>query len=99
MTLVFLVDGDNARVFFGVFFDYFGRVISGAVVDDDNFEILISLSSDRSEAFVEILGSVVDRNNDGDFRFGIDNSAFDGGRSFISMAGVSKDEFIVEEII
>ena len=46
LTLVFLMDGDDAGVFFGVLFDYFGRVIGGAVVDKDDFKILIGLGSD-----------------------------------------------------
>ena len=40
------MNGDYTGIFFGVFFDYFGRVISGAVVDEDDFEILIGLVDD-----------------------------------------------------
>ena len=40
------MNGDDTGIFFGVFFDYFGRVVGGAVVDEDDLEILIGLGSD-----------------------------------------------------
>lgn len=59
-------DGD-AGIFGCVFIGDATRRISGAVVDEDDLEIFISLLFDGIEAGGEVLGGVVDGYDDGDF--------------------------------
>ena len=43
---VFLVEDDDARVALGVFFDDVERMIGGAVVDTDDFEVFEGLGEE-----------------------------------------------------
>ena len=58
----------DARIGFGIVAGNLIRIVGGAVVNDDNFEILISLAEDRIEAGGEIFFSVIYWNDDGNER-------------------------------
>ena len=62
------MDDLNARVFFGKNVAELGAEVGGAVVDEDDFEILVSLSEDRVDATFKNLGDVVNRDDDRDER-------------------------------
>ncbi len=51
LAMIFLVDDFDTKVFFGIVIGNGIGIVSGAVVDKKNFEILMSLSEDRVEAF------------------------------------------------
>lgn len=57
-----LVENDYARVFGGEFLDDSQRIISGAVVDTDDFEFGEGLVDQASESRAQKLGSVVNWN-------------------------------------
>lgn len=43
---VFLMDKFDARIFFGVIFGDLIRIVGGAIIYEDDFEILVSLAND-----------------------------------------------------
>ncbi len=55
----------DAGIFFGVLIGNFARIISGAVIDEDDLEVLIGLINNRIETFFKIFGSIVDWNDYG----------------------------------
>lgn len=50
LTLVFLMDDFETGVFLGILVCDFARVVSRAVVDKEDFEILVGLGGDGIEA-------------------------------------------------
>ncbi len=67
--MVFLSDDFKAGVFLGVFFENSFGIVDRAIVNSDDFEILIGLVDDGIEAFRKIFGGVVDWDDDGNFNF------------------------------
>ena len=65
--MVCLMDDFDARIFFGVLIGDFVRIVGGAIVDKENFEILMSLSEDGIKTGRKILCYIVDWDNDGYF--------------------------------
>ena len=47
LASVFLANDFDARIFSGVLFDDVQGIVGGTVIDDDDFEILVSLVDDR----------------------------------------------------
>lgn len=57
----------DAGVFFGTFIGDGARVVGGAVIDKEDFEVVMSLGKDRIETGREVFGSIINWNNDGYF--------------------------------
>ena len=64
------MDNFDTVVFFGVFVGDFAGIISGAVIDKDDFKIAMSLSENGIETSWEIFFGIIDWNNNRDFGFG-----------------------------
>ena len=62
-----LIEIDNTGVFVGVGFGDFGGAVGGAVVDKDNFEIVVGLGEDAVETWSDIWDNVVEGDDDRDF--------------------------------
>ena len=65
LTLIFLSDDFDAGVFLGVLCDNCGGIVGGAIVNTNNFKILISLSENGIEAFWKVFGGIVNWNDNG----------------------------------
>ena len=60
----FVSKGNNSRVFFGIGFDNFPRIVGGSVVNDNKFKISKSLMENTLNSINQITTGVVDRHND-----------------------------------
>lgn len=60
------MDDDEPRVLLGVFVEDCSGAVGGAVIDSEDFEVLIRLRQKGVEAFTEVAIYVVDRNDDSD---------------------------------
>ena len=65
---VLLVDDLDAGVFLSEDIAKLLAHVSGAIVDEDDFEVFVSLSKDGINAALEDFGDVVDRDDDGNER-------------------------------
>ena len=62
------MDDFDTGIFFGEDIAELPTHVGGAVVDEDDFEMFVSLSEDGIDATLEDFGDVIDRDNDGDER-------------------------------
>ncbi len=65
-SAVLLMDDFNSTVERRVIVAYLTATIRGAVVDEDQFEILISLGKNAVDAAAEIILNIIDGNNNAD---------------------------------
>ena len=93
--MIFLMDNFNTLVFFGVMVGDFARIVSGTVVNEDDFETVVGLGEDGIEAGGEVFCGIINWDDDGNFSAGELGSVdvIFGG------SGAAENQLIVEEIV
>ncbi len=59
------MDSDDAAILLGVRFNDVRRAIGRAVIDENNFEVLVSLTQNRIKASRKVLSGIIDRDDNG----------------------------------
>ena len=67
LTTIFLVNDFDASILFGVIVGDFTRIVGGAVVDENDFEIFVRLIDERFDTFREIFSGIINWDYDGNF--------------------------------
>lgn len=68
ITGIFLVNNDDTRVFFGIFFNNVKRAVGRTVVETDDFEVAQSLADNAVQTLTQVFLDVIDRDKHGEFR-------------------------------
>lgn len=65
LALVFLRDDRETRVFFSIFLEDLGCGVRGAIIYDQDFEIMVSLGEDGIETFGKVIFGIVGWDDNG----------------------------------